>query len=486
MRSATEERPLGDCRILIIGAGPTGLGAAYRLSELGFQNYLLVEGESHPGGLSTSFTDAQGFTWDIGGHVLFSHYEYFDRVMEALLRDEWLTHEREAWIWLKNRFVPYPFQQNIRHLPESDMRECLQGLKQASRERLQANPENLEDWLVASFGAGIARLFLLPYNAKVWAYPPRSLSFGWIADRVAEVDLDRIAANIRENRDDCGWGPNRVFRFPRQGGTGTIWRRLAERLPAGRISYGRRLARLETASRKAIFDDGSSERYDILISTVPLDLLIRNSDLRALAPAARMLQHSSTHVIGIGVRGAPPPHLRTKCWMYFPEPDCPFYRATVFSNYSPYNVPDASGFWSLMLEISESPEKPVESGALVDATIAGSLATRLIESPAEIADLWTYRAEYGYPTPSVNRDSLLDAINPELERLGIFSRGRFGSWRYEAGNQDHSFMQGVEVIDRLSAGIVEETVATKRWAAESNRPLAFQGDTHACGRHAQL
>jgi protoporphyrinogen oxidase len=172
--------------------------------------------------------------------------------------------------------------------------------------------------------------------------------------------------------------------------------------------------------------------------------------------------------------------------MYFPEPDCPFYRATVFSNYSPYNVPDASGFWSLMLEVSESTEKPVESGKLVDSAIAGALANRLIESPAEIADLWTYRAEYGYPTPSVNRDGLLDVINPELERLGIFSRGRFGAWRYEVGNQDHSFMQGVELIDRLSAGIKEKTVTTNRWAAESNRPFALHGDARAISRHAQL
>ena len=68
-------------RILILGAGCAGLGAAYRLHELGHTNFLVVECNSYPGGLAASFIDDKGFTWDIGGHVQFSHYEYFDQLM---------------------------------------------------------------------------------------------------------------------------------------------------------------------------------------------------------------------------------------------------------------------------------------------------------------------------------------------------------------------------------------------------------------------
>ncbi|HEX6213166.1 MAG TPA: NAD(P)-binding protein, partial [Vicinamibacterales bacterium] len=68
-------------RIVIIGAGPTGLGAAWRLHELGHHNWVLYESTDHPGGLASSVVDTQGFTWDLGGHVLFSHYKYFDNVM---------------------------------------------------------------------------------------------------------------------------------------------------------------------------------------------------------------------------------------------------------------------------------------------------------------------------------------------------------------------------------------------------------------------
>src|SRR5690554_6892622 len=114
---------LSEAKIVIIGAGPTGLGAAYRLHELGFSNFTVFERESHVGGLSASFVDPRGFTWDIGGHVLFSHYGYFDRCMDSVLGDEWVYHAREAWIWMKERFIPYPFQNNIRYLPPEEMKE---------------------------------------------------------------------------------------------------------------------------------------------------------------------------------------------------------------------------------------------------------------------------------------------------------------------------------------------------------------------------
>ena len=72
-------------RILLLGAGPTGLGAGYRLKELGHSNFLIVDRHPYAGGLAHSFTDDAGFTWDIGGHVMFSHYEYYDRVFAAMM-----------------------------------------------------------------------------------------------------------------------------------------------------------------------------------------------------------------------------------------------------------------------------------------------------------------------------------------------------------------------------------------------------------------
>src|SRR5262249_55834233 len=108
-------------KIVILGMGPCGLGAAWRLQELKHSNFKIFEKTDHPGGLASSFRDQAGFTWDIGGHVEFSHYPYYDAVLNQLMKDEWLFHERSSWIWMKERFIPYPFQNNIRYLPREDV-----------------------------------------------------------------------------------------------------------------------------------------------------------------------------------------------------------------------------------------------------------------------------------------------------------------------------------------------------------------------------
>ena len=106
-------------RIVIIGGGPTGLGAAHRLTELKNENWTLLERSAKFGGLASTAIDDQGFLWDLGGHVLFSHYEYFDTLLDDLVGDDWFHHVREAWIWTHNRWIPYPFQNNLWRLPVS-------------------------------------------------------------------------------------------------------------------------------------------------------------------------------------------------------------------------------------------------------------------------------------------------------------------------------------------------------------------------------
>lgn len=452
-------------RIVIIGAGPTGLGAAWRLNETGHANWALYESAAYPGGLATSIVDDNGFTWDLGGHVLFSHYAYFDDVMDRALGDAWIEHVREAWVWIRDRWVPYPFQNNIWRLPENELIACLNGLVDLQGAD-PVSPASFREWLLNSFGAGLCDTFMLPYNRKVWAYDPSKLGVGWMGERVATVDLKRILRNVVLRQDDVSWGPNSTFRFPLNGGTGAIWRAVSAALPADRQHFNHTAAVVDLDRRQITFADGKSSSYDVLISTMPLDHLLRSIHARPdLAAQAGRFVYSSSHIVGIGMTGRAPDALTTKCWIYFPEDAVPFYRATVFSNYSPNNVPTSSPHWSLMAEVSESPDKPVAHHTLIADVIAGFLKCGFID-PSTIVTSWHRRLDHGYPTPWLGREKLLDPIERILREHSVMSRGRFGAWKYEVSNQDHSFMQGVEAVNSILYGGDEPTFAGN----ESGKP----------------
>ena len=216
-------------KYVILGGGPTGLGAAYRLKELGITDFIVLEKEAYVGGLATSFVDEKGFTWDVGGHVQFSHYKYFDDLMiEALGEDGWLTHQRESWVWIKNTFVPYPFQNNIRHLPLEDQLKCIKGLVDLYKNGAKTKASNFKEWILNTFGQGLADVFMIPYNFKVWAYPAEMMNSQWVGERVAVTDLSKMIENILLEKDDYSWGPNNLFQFPKKGGTGAIWKAVGE------------------------------------------------------------------------------------------------------------------------------------------------------------------------------------------------------------------------------------------------------------------
>jgi hypothetical protein len=119
--------------------------------------------------------------------------------------------------------------------------------------------------------------------------------------------------------------------------------------------------------------------------------------------------------------------------------------------------PETGKYWSLMTETSESVVKPVDRANLVEESIRGLLNTGLISNREQVVSTWTYVAEHGYPTPSLERNELLKKIQPALTDAGIDSRGRFGAWLYEVSNQDHSFMQGVEWVNSALLDVPETT-----------------------------
>ena len=473
-------------KIVIIGAGPTSLGAAYRLKELGHTNFQMYEQLGHIGGLASSYTDSAGFTWDVGGHVMFSHYKYYDDVFDKLMGSDFQLNMRECWVRMFNTWVPYPFQNNIRYLPKEICCECLTGLIEAQTQRDPKAAQNFEEFIEAVFGDGICKHFMEPYNFKVWAHPPKMMNKEWIGERVAVVDVNRAVRNVVMGTDDFAWGPNNQFKFPLFGGTGEFYRRFGPALQ-GHINLNKSVDFVNLKKKQVHFADGQVIDYDLLITAIPLDKLcndLLNGDVpRDIKKAAASLRHSGDYMVGIGFKQPCP---STKSWMYFPENNCPFYRVTYLSNYSPHMTPDNKQHYSLLCETSYSDFKPVDGRTIVDDTITGLVNAGLITDAdrKDIVDTWMMNVPYGYPTPSVERDQILARTIPFLEQHGIYSRGRFGMWKYEVSNTDHTLMQGVELVNRLLLDEPEVTIGMKYTSTADGRnaavhersPLAGSGD----------
>ncbi|PFH45772.1 hypothetical protein AMATHDRAFT_82802 [Amanita thiersii Skay4041] len=471
MLSSAGKGTIQEVKILIIGAGPTGLGAAKRLCDVNSGqrdqvSWLIVDECDGVGGLASTDTTPEGFLFDVGGHVIFSHYACFDRVLKEALpkEDDWLHHQRISYIRCHNT-------NNIARLPIAIWAKCIHGLVKAFIRSMvtRSKPADFDEWIVRNTGTGIADIFMRPYNYKVWGVPTKLLQCKWLGERVAAPDLRCILTNIMKRQETRKWGPNATFRFPAHG---------------DKIQLKYKVIRIDPQEKVAYLEDGRKVRYKHLISTMNVDQLVSIlPDVpNNVQNAAEGLVYSTTHVIGLGLRGTPR-EISKMCWMYFPEDNAPFYRSTVFSNYSPNLVPHASvklrtvrradsqpcntttyaagPYWSLMLEISESGCKPVNKDTLVSDVIQGCINTGLVKESDEIVSLYFRSFHHCYPTPTLNRDECLATILPYLrDKLDIWSRGRFGAWKYEVANQDHSFMQGVEAVDNTLFGKPEVTLGT--------------------------
>ena len=327
---------------------------------------------------------------------MFSHYKYYDEVFDKLMGDEFQMNMRECWVRMFDTWVPYPFQNNIRHLPKEVTYECLAGLVEAQTKRDHKKRSNFEEFIDAVFGDGIARHFMKPYNFKVWAHPPKMMNKEWIGERVAVLDINRAIKNVVMQSDDFGWGPNNQFKFPLIGGTGEFYRRFAKPLE-GHVHLNKPVDFINLLKKEIRFADGEIQKYDELISTVPLDKLC-NDMLNGEVPRAN--QEARRHRFAIPAAtwwaSASNSHARR------PRAGCTSRKAiarstasTYLSNYSPYMTPDNGTHYSLLCETSYSEFKPVDGSRIIDDTIDGLVNAGLItdEDRKDIVDTWVIRRQ---------------------------------------------------------------------------------------------
>jgi protoporphyrinogen oxidase len=216
------------------------------------------------------------------------------------------------------------------------------------------------------------------------------------------------------------------------------------------IHYDQEVIQIDPANRTITCADGTKDSFDALISTLPLTQLIPSmlpDTPEGIESSARCLRWNSASITGMGFRGETDKNAN---WVYYPEPHFPFYRVSALSSYSADLVPEKNPdhFFSLLCEATLDASQKVPSS---EEILTSLHATNFSLSKEQQEPMTTTQMflPYSYPIPTCDRDHHLGILQRYLETKRIYSRGRFGGWKYERGNMDHSLLQGMEIIDRL-------------------------------------
>jgi protoporphyrinogen oxidase len=428
--------------IAIIGAGMAGMGAAHLLQGKRDGRAISVdifERETRPGGICK--TERSGkFLFDYTGHLIHFKDPGFKRLVDGLLHDDFNTISRSAWIYSNNVFTRYPFQANLFGLPLDVIVECLYEYGKAYFDQDKPDIKNFEDWILAHFGSGIARHFMMPYNEKLYKRHPRDLAPDCAGRFVPESDLKLLLKGALTDAEPQ-LGYNATFLYPRTGGIETLSSALAHGLTG--LHLNDPVVSVNPETKIIVTRSGKAVVYDALISTQPVTRLIGSIHgvPEPVVRAAERLTHVSVFNLNLGVKGM----AGDRHWLYVPETKFPFYRIGFYHNFSTDLVPPGHG--SLYIEVSYDPKTGIDSAATTEKIISDILAIGLIADRDSIVEKKVIDVPYGYVIHDHQRERSLKVINDYLLAQHIFSVGRFGSWGYTS--MEDSFLQGKAAAEQI-------------------------------------
>jgi protoporphyrinogen oxidase len=440
--------------VVILGAGLTGLSTACHLKAPS----LVIEREGEVGGLARTHTD-EGFTFDCTGHLLHLRDPRVVALLDGLLPHAFTRHERRALIFSKGVYTAYPFQANLHGLPLEVVKECIAGFVQAEvRRAAEGEPDpatvTFREWAGRTFGAGIASHFLLPYNTKLWRTDLDEIECGWVSWSIPRPTLREIldgafGATVR------GLGYNPTFLYPRRGGISALPEALAVRAPEVRLRET--VASVDARAREVHLASGTTVAYERLVSTIPLDTLLRitrglSTDLPRVGERLRAVRVLNIS-LGVDRQAVSGAH-----WIYFPEKEFSFYRVGFPTNLSEVLAPrGCSSLWMERSLLRDEPFDPEEvtATAIEDLRRAGILrkGDRVVFRRVSVLDpayviYDRFRAQH---LPEAHR-ALLEA--------GILSAGRFGSWEYSS--MEGAIRTGMDLAERLAGELKTPSRARRK------------------------
>ncbi|HKW59700.1 MAG TPA: NAD(P)/FAD-dependent oxidoreductase [Candidatus Dormibacteraeota bacterium] len=457
----------GRKHVVIMGAGPAGLTAAYELLKRGLPVTVVERDPKQVGGLART-VEHRGYRFDIGGHRFFSKNEEVEDLWTEILGDEMLTRGRLSRIYYRGRFFAYPIQA-FNALWNLGPIEALLCLASYARARLRPikNPKTLEDWVRNQFGWRLFSIFFKTYTEKVWGISTRELSADWAAQRIKSLDLwVVIRSALLPNRKPKRRGEIVTtlidrFRYPRLG-PGQMWEKVAE-ISARKghpVRLGRAVERINHAdgavtSVVTASEDGPSETHEgtDFISSIPMRELVARLDPPApdhVRKAADSLGYRDFISIALMIDR---PAVFPDNWIYIHDPGVRVGRIQNFKNWSPDMVPDqAKTCLGLEYFCFEGDGLWTTSDAALVELARKELEQLGICPASAVFDGVVVRQRKAYPVYDDAYQANVSVVREYLQRSlpNLHLAGRNGMHKYN--NQDHSMMTALLVARKIATG----------------------------------
>ena len=452
-----QKKPIG-----IIGAGPSGLTAAYLLAKAGKQVTVFEADPKYVGGISRT-ENYKGNLFDIGGHRFFSKSSEVENFWTEILGNDMLDRPRSSRIYYNKHFFSYPLiaVEALEKLGIIESALCVMSYIRAKIFPVK-NPVNFEDWVVNNFGKRLFNIFFKTYTEKVWGVSCKEISADWAAQRIKGLSLSSAIKNAlfkpakNENKDKLIKTLIDTFRYPKYG-PGMMWEVCAEKCK----QMGVLLLMNESVSGISLSGEEWSVKtgtgksfggFNYILSSAAMGQLVPFIAPALPAPAleaAKQLKYRDFITVILILKDK---NKFNDNWIYIHDPSVKVGRVQNYKSWSPYMVPDASmacygleyfcfegdGLWT------GSNESLIELGKKEIEQIGLAMAT-------DITDGYVVRQKKAYPVYDHFYTINVEIIKKALQQYqGLYLMGRNGMHKYN--NQDHSMMTAMLAAKNIIAG----------------------------------
>jgi len=443
--------------VVIIGAGPAGLTAAYKLACAGKRSTVL-EADDVVGGISRT-VERDGWRFDIGGHRFFTKVAAVEEFWHEILPDEdFMMRPRKSRIFYRGKFYDYPLRamNALTNLGVLESLRCVLSYVWA-RIHPPKDQTNFEGWVAARFGWRLYRHFFKTYTEKIWGHPGSEMGADWAAQRIKNLSLGSAIVNAllpKRNQKDIT-SLIEEFQYPKYG-PGMMWERCAEKVEAAgtKVQFGTRVDTIRRDGVRGAFEvvasspDGGRTVHvcSAVVSSMPLGALVRSMDPPPPAPvlaAAADLSYRDFLTVALVVPAAKVPW--DDNWIYIHDT----VRIQNFGSWSPYLVKDGRNVLGLEYTVEEGDSSwAAPDEELVDLGKAELGRLGLVD-PADVEAGYVVRMPKAYPYYDTDYHRNLETLRAWLAEAApnVFPVGRNGMHRYN--NQDHSMYTAMLTVENL-------------------------------------